>query len=130
MKKIVTWSHIGPLIKESCLRACYTKSEPCLVWYWYIFCRWGYAFYLSRNLTRPLHWGAMHIYWWELFAARDHPEKFGDHRHSDSQEEKCFIKIMILICTYCHWKNWVDWIAARRGKMSLRTATEEIKLIG
>ena len=31
--------------------------------------------------------------------------KFGDHKNSDSQEEKYFIKYMNLINTYYHWKT-------------------------
>ena len=31
--------------------------------------------------------------------------KFGDHRNSDSQEEKYFIKYMNLLNTYYHWKT-------------------------
>ena len=114
----MTWPHVGHLIKESCLRASYTKSAPCLVRCSYIFCSWGYVFYLSRDPARLLHWGVMHIYGWELLATCHHSEKFGDHRHSDSSEEKCFIKNMNLITTYNHREDWVDWITARREKMS------------
>ena len=42
----------------------------------------------------------MHIYGGELLAACHHPEKFGDHRHSDSKGENASSKTWILqICT-------------------------------
>ena len=66
-----------PLDQKSCLGA------PCLVWCWYIFCRWRYVFYLSHNSTRPLRYDFRHIYEWELLAACHHLETFGDHRHSN-----------------------------------------------
>ena len=47
--------------------------------------------------TTPLRY---HAYLWARAS-----QKFGDHRHSDSWEEKCFIKNMNLINTYCHWKT-------------------------
>ena len=58
-----------------CLGASYTNSAPCVVWYLYIFCRWRYVFYLSRDPTKLLLW--------ELLPACHHPEKFCGHRHSD-----------------------------------------------
>ena len=87
--------HVGYLIKESCLGASYTKSAPCLVWCWYIFCRLRYVFYLSRDPTKPLRWDAMHIYGWELLTACHHPEEFGDHRHSDSKRKNASSKTWI-----------------------------------
>ena len=81
----VTWPQVGHLIKGSCLGASNTMSAPCLLWWCrYVFCRWRYVFYLSRDPTRPLRWDVMRIYGWELLAACRHPEKFGDHRHYDS----------------------------------------------
>ena len=52
----------------------------------------GYAFYLSHNPTRKLCWDVACIYGWQLLAACYQPEKFGDHRHSDTYKEKCVIK--------------------------------------
>ena len=75
----VTWSHLGHLIKGSCLGASETMSAPSQ----YIFCRWRYVFYLSLDPTRPLRWDVMCIYGWELVAACHHPEKFGHNSHSD-----------------------------------------------
>ena len=92
------------LIKGSCFGASCTKSAPYLVWCWYIFCQWSYVFYLPYDPMRPLRWDVMHIYGWELLVACHHPEKFGEHRDFDSYEEKCFIKNMNLINTYCHRK--------------------------
>ena len=80
----VTWPHVDHLIKGSCLIASNTKSPPCLLWCRYIFCRWRYVFYLSREPTRPLRWDVMRIYGWELLPACHQPEKFSDYRHSDS----------------------------------------------
>ena len=100
----VTWCHVGHLIKGSCLRTSYTKLGPCLVWYQYISCRQRYVFYLSHDPITPLRWDVMLISWWELLAACHNPEKFGDHRHSNSYEEKCFIKNTNLINMYYHWK--------------------------
>ena len=77
-----TWPHTGHLLKGSFLRASYTKSAPCLVGCPYI-CRWRYVFHLSRDPTRPIHWGVIHIYGWHLLTVCHHPKKFGDHRHSD-----------------------------------------------
>ena len=88
----VTWPHVDHLIKGSCLGASNTMSAPCLLWCRYIFYRWRYVFYLSRDPARPLHLDVMRIYGWELLATCHHPYKFGDHRHSHSYEEKCFIK--------------------------------------
>ena len=73
------WPQVDHLIKRSCLEASYTKLSPSLVWCRYIFCRWRYVFYLSRDPTRPLLCNAM-----QFLAACHHPEKFGDHRYSDS----------------------------------------------
>ena len=101
----VTWPHFGHLIKGFCLGVSYTKSTPFLVWCKYIFYRWIYVFYLSRDPTRTFHWDVMHIYGWELLASCYHRERLGGHRHSDSHEEKCFIKNMDLINKYCHWKS-------------------------
>ena len=53
---------IGHLIKQSCLGAFYIKWTPCLVWCPCYFCWWYYVFYLSRDPTRPLHWGVMNTW--------------------------------------------------------------------
>ena len=97
----VTWPHLGDLTKGSCLGASYNKSAPCLVWCSYIFCRWIYVFYLSRDPTRPLHWGVMYIYGWELLLACHHLD----------QNHESFKYVLPL-------KNWVNWITSSWEKTS------------
>ena len=88
----------------------YSKSAHCLIWCPCIFCRWRYVFSLSLDLKTQLHQCVMHIYGCELLVVCHHLDKFCDHRHSDSYEEKWFIKNMNL-------KNWVDWINTKQQKM-------------
>ena len=80
----VTWPHVDNLIKRSCLGASNTESALCLSWCQNIFCRWRFAFYLSREPTRPLRWDVMHIYGWKILAACPCSKKFSDYRHFDS----------------------------------------------
>ena len=40
----------------------------------------------------------------QVYVVHHHPNKFGDHRHSDSYKKKFFIKNMNLIDTYYHCK--------------------------
>ena len=75
----LTWPHVGHLNKGPCLRASYTKLAISLAWCRYIFCRWRYVFYLSRDPRRPLRSDAM-----QVLAPCHHHEKFSDHRYSDS----------------------------------------------
>ena len=76
------------MIKESC-----DFKSGSLAWFGaYGSSADGGVFYLSPNLTRPLHWGVMQIYGWELHEVYHFPEKFGDHKNSDSRD------ITFLIC--------------------------------
>ena len=86
--------HVGHLVKGSCFGASYTKSATCLVSCRYIFCRLRHAFYLSHDPIKPLHLDVIHIYGWELLAACHHPEKFGDHRHSDSKRKNASVDLI------------------------------------
>ena len=88
----VTWPHVGHLIKGSCLGASNTMSAPCQLWCRYIFWWWRHVFCLSRDPTSPFCWDVIRIYGWELLVTCHHTEKFGGHKHSDSSEERCFIK--------------------------------------
>ena len=88
--------HVSHLIKGSCLRAFYNKSAPCLVWCRYIFCRLIYAFYLSRDPTKPFRWDVLHIHMWELFTAC----------HQIRESYKYALPL----------KDWDDWTTTGREK--------------
>ena len=63
----VTWSHLGHLIKGSCLGASETMSAPSQ----YIFCRWRYVFYVTwPNKTTPLR---CHVHLWVRARRRMSP---------------------------------------------------------
>ena len=89
------------------------KLSPCLVGCRYIFCRWSFVFYLSRDPTKLICGDFMQIYGWELLPTCHHSYKFGDHRHSNSQKEKCFIKKYESYKCILPLKNWVVWITSR-----------------
>ena len=109
------WPHVGHLIKGPCLGTSYTKLAPCLVWYQYIFCRYRYLFYLSRNPTRPLH-SMSCIYMRE-----------NSLQHVTTLKNLVIIGILIVKRKVLHQKyesykyalplkNWVDWINTRQQK--------------
>ena len=64
----------------------------------------GRDMYFTCHMTSQDTYSVIHIYGWWLLAACQHPEKFGNHWHSDSKRKKYFIKNMNLINTYCQWK--------------------------
>ena len=80
-------------------------SAPCLLWCWYIFCRWRYVFYLSLDPTKPLRWDVRRIYGWELLAACHHTETILKRKNTSSKTSYKYTLIL---------KEWVGWITTRR----------------
>ena len=109
----VTWSHVGHLIKGSCLGASNTKSASCVLWFRYIFCRWRYILLVTwSNKTTPSF----------IFM--------GESSSQHVTTLKCFVTIGILIvkrkltssktwtlqiCTATEKLSWLDNHYARKN---------------
>ena len=98
--------------------ASYSKWAPCVVWCLQVFCKTvetciSFVTWLHKTPSSRRHANL----WWELFAVCRHPDKFGEHRHSDNKRKNA------------SWKTWILQIRTTTDKLSYLISTRRENVI-